>query len=304
MTIVSAGHPREVCMLRTPATLSPPMLQAVSEREPTTWLGIDFSGDHRMWTPGRSMSNVWVATLEARRGVLALADVRRVRELPGVGAPFERLTELLRKGAYSAAGIDAPFSVPEARCPAGGHAALLAQVSSWECEGRPFATARTLLRHLLPEVNLPGVKEYRATEEGWGVNVRSTTWAGARGGAAMTVACLTLLARARRPIWPFADASKPGLLVEAFPAAQLKTWRLPFFGYNGGEQAARAERQRMLQGLHDRIEINGNDSVLLDSADALDAVLCAFAAIAVKRRTSARELAASACSEGWIAVHP
>jgi Protein of unknown function (DUF429) len=290
-------------MLKTPATVPPHMLPAANEREPATWLGIDFSGDHRMWTPGRSTSNVWVATLEEREGVLALADVRRVRELAGVGAPFERLTELLGKGAYSAAGIDAPFSVPESRCPKGGHAALLAEVSSWECDGRPFATARTLLRHLLPEVNLPGVKEYRAAEKGWGINVRSTTWAGARGGAAMTVACLTLLARARRPIWPFAGASTPGLLAEAFPAAQLKTWRLPFYGYNGAAQAPRDERQRILEGLRARVETNGYDGVLLGSADALDAVLCAFAAIAVKRNALVRQLLGPVCSEGWIAVY-
>src|SRR5262245_26320327 len=96
------------------------------------WLGIDFSGNHRMWTQGTSRSNVWVATVEDRSDVLVLIDLRRVRDLPGEVEPFERLTELLRKGGYSAAGIDAPFSVPAARCPEGGHSMLLAKVSGWE----------------------------------------------------------------------------------------------------------------------------------------------------------------------------
>ena len=57
-------------------------------------------------------------------------------------------------------------------------------------------------------------------------------WAGPRGGAAFTAACLVLAARTRRPVWPVARAG-PGLLVEAFPAAQLRQWELPYQRYDG-----------------------------------------------------------------------
>jgi hypothetical protein len=270
---------------------------------PPRWVGIDFSGDHRMWEARTSTSNVWVATVEDRGRGLVLADLRRVRDLPGVGEPFPRLAEFLRRGDYSAAGVDAPFSLPRARCPKGGHAELLERVSAWNRDGRPFAQAGTLLRRLRPELTPPGVKEYRAAELGWGVNVRSTTWCGPRGGAAMTVACLTLLALAGRPIWPFADASRDGLLVEAFPAAQLRTWTLPFFGYNGSSAGARGRRRAILEGLRDRVTTTGHDDVLLGSADALDALLCAFAGRAARHGALARAPAGSAGAEGWIAVH-
>jgi Protein of unknown function (DUF429) len=279
------------------------MTAANDTRDRPTWLGIDFSGDNRIWGKGRSRSNVWLATLQGRAGALALTDVRRVQDVGGGDEPFARLAALLSIGVYSAASIDAPFSVPEHRCPPGGYQALLAQVSCWDCEGRPFATAATLLRHLLPESGPRGVKDYRATELGWGLNVRSTMWAGPRGGAAMTVACITLLSRTRRPIWPFVEAPERGFIVEAFPAAQLKTWGLPFYGYNGPKPSAREHRQRILLGLRERLKIGGHGDVLLESADALDAVLCAFAGLAVKEQALARACETSTSSEGWIAVH-
>ncbi len=279
---------------------SPAVDNAVSER---TWLGIDFSGDHRMWTKGRATSNVWVATVHDLGRALVVHDLRRVQDLPGADEPFDRLATLLRSGAYSAAGIDAPFSVPEHRCPAGSHQVLLTQAAQWERVRRPFAPAATLLRHLLPSVGPPGVKEYRTTECGWGLSVRSTTWAGARGGTAMTVACLTLLARIGRPIWPFAENTLPGIIVEAFPAAQLKTWGLPFYGYNGAQPSAQEQRQRIVLGLRERLQMNGHDRLLLQSADALDAVVCAFAGIAVKAQALARRPENLHSAEGSIAVH-
>jgi hypothetical protein len=257
-----------------------------------------------MWARGRSRSNVWIATVRDVGGALALHDLRRVQQLPGPGEPFDRLAALLGAGAYSAAGIDAPFSVPESRCPARSHPVLLARAAGWEREGRPFAPARALVRDLLPEAGPRGTKEYRATERGWGVSVRSTTWAGPRGGAAMTVACLTLLARVRRPVWPFVDApSSAGVVVEAFPAAQLRTWRLPFYGYNGTERPARERRREIVRHLRQRLELGGREALLFDGADALDAVLCAFAGIAVRRRALARGRSGPGSCEGWIAVH-
>jgi hypothetical protein len=41
-----------------------------------------------------------------------------------------------------------------------------------------------------------------------------------------------------------------------------------------------------------------------DSADALDAVICGFAAIAVTRGTIAVPPMPIAIDEGWIAIHP
>jgi hypothetical protein len=274
-----------------------------SPLSPRRWVGIDFSGDHRMWAARTSRSNVWVATLEDRPRGLVLADLKRVHDLPGTGEPFPRLAEFLRRGDYSTAGLDAPFSLPLGRCPKGGHAELLERASAWNRDGRPFAEAGTLLRHLRPALAPPGVKEFRAAELGWGVNVRSTTWCGPRGGAAMTVACLTLLAQVGRPIWPFADASTDGLLMEAFPAAQLRTWKLPYFGYNGSSAGASGRRRAILEGLRDRVTTTGHDDVLLGSADALDAVVCAFAGRAVRNDGLARPPAGSAGAEGWIAVH-
>ena len=98
----------------------------------------------------------------------------------------------------------------------------------------------------------------------------------------MTSACLRLLASAGNPIWPWVSAPTPGLLVEAFPAAQLQQWALPWSGYNGTNSSALKQRERILESLAHRIAIEASaKSQLLESADALDAVLCAFAAIAV-----------------------
>lgn len=87
----------------------------------------------------------------------------------------------------------------------------------------------------MPQFAPTGKKLWRHTESEWqtrGVNVRSTLWNGPRGGAPFTVACLTLLHRTGRPIWPWCRDEK-NCLVEAFPAAQLRHWKLPFIGYNG-----------------------------------------------------------------------
>ena len=45
---------------------------------------------------------------------------------------------------------------------------------------------------------------------------------------------LTLLAKVRRPVWPWSRAG-PGLLVESFPAGQLRLWKLPYKGYDGAD---------------------------------------------------------------------
>ena len=268
------------------------------------WIGIDFSGNQAKWSSGCSTSNVWIADVRGRQGALQLHDVRRVQQLGGVGLPFDRLVSLLATGGYIAAAIDAPFSIPEPFVVhAGGHAALLSLVASSVPADRDFLTGASLVQLVTgPQVPLVSKKPLRTTERWWarvGVNTRSTLWAGARGGAPMTAACLTLLHRAARPIWPWAFALT-GLVLEAFPAAQLRTWRLPHQKYDGPSSGAVATRQAIVAALRSRIHLGAWTATLLGSADALDAVICAFAAMTVARVPTS----SVTCTEGFIVVHP
>lgn len=270
------------------------------------WVGIDFSGNHLEWRPRCGTSNVWIADVRRARAGLHLHDVRRVQQLAGSGDPFSRLAALLAAGGYQAAGIDAPFSLPDRYVRrVGGHAALLRLVGSRAVVARPFISGGDLV-HLVaarpPPLAPP--KPLRDTEACWvgmGVNVRSPLWNGARPGAPMTAACITLLHRASRPIWPWSTQGA-GLLVEAFPAAQLRTWGLPHQGYDGGAAAAVATRRTILRAVSSRLHVGTWSPTLLGSADALDAVLCAWAAIAVS--SALTPTSPSAATEGGILVHP
>ena len=179
------------------------------------WLGIDFSGNHEMWKPRCGTSNVWIADVRRRDATLELKGVKRVQELPGEGAPFDRLASLLKSATYRAAGVDAPFSIPRAFLPARGHLEVLEKISLLNTPGRAFPSAIEFVRCVVGERTIQPLKPLRETEAAWvrrRVNARSTLWAGARGGAPMTSACLTLLCRAERPIWPWAENSSTGLL--------------------------------------------------------------------------------------------
>ncbi len=257
-----------------------------------------------MWGARCSVTNVWIAEIRAARGALRLASLRRVQELPGAAQPFERLRRLLADGAFDAAAIDAPFSVPAHRVPLGDHAALLRSVGGWDRADGPFPSAATLVRQLAPECGPQGAKEHRITEKAWKVNVRSTLWAGPRGGAAMTAACLTLLGLARRPLWPWSSAAASGLLAEAFPAAQLKTWNLPHQRYNGNDAVAAANRKQILKAVSMRCAWTASlEGLMLDSADALDALLCALAAFSVSAGEVCEAGVPNDMAEGRIAVH-
>ena len=275
------------------------------------WIGIDFSGDHRQWRASCGNSNVWIAVVLAEPDGPRVERLFRVQDLAGTTPPFARLAALLRDGAYLAAGIDAPFSLPSGFMPRGGHSGLLTQVHGLACKSkdRPFPEAREFVEAVTGRSHpLTPPKPYRETEHAWqkrGLNVRSTLWAGARGGAAMTAACLTLLAEANRPIWPWARESA-GLLVEAFPAAQLREWSLPHERYNGDDLGAIVARGDIIDGIRCRIRFGPRiEDLMRGSADALDAVLCSFAGMAISisemrgnpDRTCACEL------EGFIAVH-
>jgi hypothetical protein len=255
------------------------------------YLGIDFSGAAAPWRARCSKPTVWVATIE---DVVAprLADLLPVQDLPGEDQPFNRLLALLRAGGFAAAAIDAPFAIPNKYMPPGGHVGLLKRVDGLApMPDRPFASGAALVALAAEIAPLDRKKPYRETEQVWierGVNTRSTLWNGPRGGAAFTAACLTLLARSRRPIWPWSCG--PGMLVEAFPAAQLRLWALPHRSYSKSEQ--HDARQQILFGLGGQLAFTASQhSTMLQSPDALDAVIAAFAAIAAVR-------------EGALAEHP
>lgn len=247
------------------------------------YLGIDFSGGAAAWRRRCSRPVVWIATI-ADDPEPRLVDLRPVQELPGADAPFDALIALLRDGGFVAAGIDAPFSVPAPHLPPGGHAGLLARVGRLPpAPDRPFPRGAALVGLATEVAPLQQGKPYRETERTWtgrGINTRSTLWNGPRGGAAFTAACLTLLARSGRPIWPWSLG--PGMLVEAFPAAQLHVWRLPCRGYGKPEQ--RDARERILDGLGERLRFTAPQRcVMLASPDALDAAVAGFAALAADR---------------------
>jgi hypothetical protein len=90
------------------------------------------------------------------------------------------------------------------------------------------------------------------------------------------------------------------LLAEAFPAAQLRTWSLPNQKYDGPSAGAHATRQTIVDALSQRVALGTWGATLLGSADALDAVLCTFAAVA----TGSVRGSSPACTEGFIVVHP
>jgi hypothetical protein len=103
-------------------------------------------------------------------------------------------------------------------------------------------------------------------------------------------------------MWPW-DQKGPGLLVEAFPAAQLCQWKMPFQGYGKDTDAAASTRKMLVSRLSTRIVVNSFAKKLEESADALDAVLCAFAAFAVTTNNLADSANANcAPDEGLIAV--
>jgi hypothetical protein len=270
-----------------------------------TWLGIDFSGNHLMWHPNRR-SNVYIAEVSIKNGRPVLDTLRTVQELPGQEEPFQRLVTLLKARDFTAAAIDAPFSVPYKYLPSGGYQALLEQVAGIERRNRPFPTAQDFVYRMLAGRTMLTKKPLRETESAWKkqrINVRSTLWAGPRGGAAMTAACLTLLYDSQCPIWPWHQASECGLLVEAFPAAQLCHWGMEFEGYNGDRPEAHLKRTTLVTSVSEFIDIPDGSfrKKLEQSADALDAVLCAFAALGVSTDRVFRSPIKP--GEGEIAVH-
>ncbi|MFN3744689.1 MAG: DUF429 domain-containing protein [Hyphomicrobiaceae bacterium] len=264
------------------------------------FLGVDFSGNAAQWRSKVNTPTVWIARLsdEDRPVVTCLLPAQ---DLPGSDDVFIRLATLLRAGKFIAAGIDAPFSVPTAAMPAGGWTRLVAMNDALPHCGRPFPKAPVFLKALN---QLTPAQQWRRTEEYWrqqGINVRSSTWWKPRGGAPFATACLKLIASSGpRPCWPW-NTDQRGMLVEAFPAAQLKQWGIEYQRYNG-DQGAEA-RRRIVAALAKKVRFGEECGKVLGSADALDAVLAAFAAIAAWRKTEVPRERDWPADEGCIAVH-
>lgn len=95
-----------------------------------------------------------------------------------------------------------------------------------------------------------------------------------------------------------------GLLVEVFPAAALRLWGLPFKGYKGA--ANRRAREALLQAIMAAVrglDLDSFVSRLLESDDALDALVCAIVArFAALGLTLAPADIETANVEGWIHV--
>jgi Protein of unknown function (DUF429) len=247
-----------------------------------TYIGVDFSGGARPWRSEILRPTVWLSFLQSSSGNLKLIKLLPVQALNGAGTPFDRLVRLLVAGEFEAAAIDAPFSLPARYMPSGGHAELLQKVRALPNGiDRPFPRGRQIVE-LGESIAIKNcAKPLRVTEAYWtvrGVNTRSTMWAGPRGGAPFAAACLRLLEQTGRPCWPW-TISNNAMLVEAFPAAQLIHWGLPFQGYSGLEGSK--TRTLILKGLRQRLSMTSAQTKLMyQSDDALDATIAAFGAVA------------------------
>jgi len=93
-------------------------------------------------------------------------------------------------------------------------------------------------------------------------------------------------------------------LVEAFPAAQLFAWGLPWKKYDG--EAGTNVRRQIVTVMEQRVDFGQHRVAADESADALDAVIASFAAIAAHQGLipPPSEYQATILLEGWIAVHP
>jgi hypothetical protein len=268
-------------------------------------IGIDFSGSVDQWKPRCKNPNVWLAFATMDGAGLRIDALKPVQALDGEGPPFERLLRLLAN-TDAVAGIDASFSVPVAY--AASATETWAKVAALAHGERPFVSGRQFVRALAPDTLPNGVKVYRASEAYWRtqrLNVRSNLWCGPRGGAAFTAACMTLLHRHSGPVWPLRPGGAGALLVEAYPAAQLRTWGLNPQGYNGPTPKAAKARETLVQALVREHDLRADEAILetcRQSADALDAVICAYGARALARGRHPRRLPAAARVEGWTLV--
>jgi hypothetical protein len=268
-------------------------------------LGINFSGSAEQWEARKRNSNVWIAAGRADDARLLIDDLAPVQALLGDAEPFNRLAEAL-SDIDGFAAIAAPFSAP--REYAASVPVLWAQASGLPHEGRPFGRGADLVELLSPGAGRHGLKVYRACETLWrqrGLNTPCALWSGPGGGASAAVACMTLLLVRGGPVWPLRPGGEGAVLVEACPSAQLFTWGLQPGGYSGAKGKAAAARARILTALvadHGLVVSEPQAALCRDNANALDAVVSAYAAKTMADGRHPRQLPAAARSEGWIVV--
>jgi hypothetical protein len=275
--------------------------------QPDLLVGVDFSGDVGRWRASSRRPSVWIATGHTNEKGLHCTGLCAVQQLPGTEHPFNRLSRFLATAFSSYAAIDAPFSVPFSI--AKDAEIVWRRVLDLATNGRPFAKGQALIEAFAPQLAPRGAKIMRLTEKYWqdkGVNVRSTMWAGPRGGAPFAVACMTLLAGYDGPIWPLRLSPRGCMLIEGFPAGQLRQWGQHHFGYNGPAGGAVARRTSLVDWMQGERGLRlsaHNRCMCISSADALDAVICMYAAAAVRNGRLAMTAPEYAVSEGLIAVH-
>ena len=289
----------------TPRPAHEPDAKSLAGAVKGSFIGIDFSGSHGKWKPTVSKPTVWLASVDD--GAAPKVEwLHSVQELASGTPPFEWLAGFLRSGRFKGAGIDAPFSVPIEYIPDGGWPGLVTAIGKIAEDGRPFPRADSFLGAIGCQTQRKVLRKTEAFWRGEGINVRSTLWWKPRGGAPFAAACIKLIAAAGLPrCWPWTDPA-PGFLVEACPAAQLRKWNLDHQRYNGTDGAP--VRGRIVEALKGRIDFGRFEAVVRGSADALDAVLAAFAPMAVWNRTAVMPENATVSDgpidkEGWIAVH-
>ena len=160
-------------------------------------VGIDFSGNHAMWSPGCRRTNVWVASGALKGPDAVVESLRPVQDLSSLQHPFAALANFLNGLEEGYVGIDAPFSLPAEFISRGVQLAWQ-EVAILTPLDRPFPRGGQLVGAIAPNLPSRGAKVFRETEKYWirkGVNVRSTTWAGPRGGAPFAAACMNSFGR-------------------------------------------------------------------------------------------------------------
>lgn len=252
-----------------------PLLKPSKRGHAVEFLGIDFSGNARSWRASKATSNIWVCRVKCPGDQKPkVTELRPVQALKGTGSTFHCLADILAAKQFSAAAIDAPFSLPSRYVPVDGWLELLELVDALPCDrSAPFPSGPSLISLAEDIASLDCLKPLRCTERRWsdrGINVRSTLWWKPRGGAPFAVACMKLLATAGFPsCWPWSLGTEE-LIAEAFPAAQLWSWGLPFKQYDGSKGSD--VREGIIRGLESRVSFDRFRKLAEESADALDAV--------------------------------
>ena len=279
------------------------------------WVGIDFSGSNPSWAPKTSKSNIWICVVrETRRNQFRLICLDRLQNFfrSGPLMPVQALAKYLETGPFTCAAIDAPFSLPVVAMPKRGFSELLEEVRALKIDvGRWIPRGRQLIeiaQQRIPDLEDRGSKSYpRVVEKEFGAS-RTPLWCGPRPGAPFTVACLWLLANANtKHLWGGEKGASKVRVVEAYPAGQLAYWRWPNKNYDGTKGDAPQNRKTIVQKLMLNWNIEIGDQArgaLLESADALDSLICSFAARAASLGIAEKLPKTPQETEGWISIHP